>query len=511
MKISINFITGCLMLAVFSQVSAQQLPVMNHYLYNPYLYNPARTGQENFTKINFHFKKQWVNMPESPLTGILGIDARIPKSDMGVGAMFYVDQMHIISRIGGMASYAYHLPLSKKIPHRLSLGLSLGFIHQRFDFENATVGNTADLQLLQNSSEGLAFDFSAGINYKIHGLNLGISMMQGLNNGFLYMSSTNDNISFINSRHFLGNLSYRFVLGPKKNLYIEPSALIRFVPNAPVQVEGNLLFGWNNLLWFGGGYRSSNNRSSTSAVTITAGIDIKRHVFIGYTFELGVDNQLNSSLGAQHEFMVGVRLGGKNNTKELNKRIKLLEKRVEEDIKISRDTEEGLQRQIDSLGNIVNENSTKHDKIENKLQNQVEKLLHKEKEIISNEKEIEKLRELVKNHPLQYKKIGSLYFENGSHKISNDSKKILSVIKNVIEQENPSVKVYLYGNTCIKGDQDMNMTLSTKRTIAVRKELIRLGVQNEVIVLPMGEENPLQGINKNVNKNDRRVDVILGG
>ena len=57
----------------------------------------------------------------------------------------------------------------------------------------------------------------------------------------------------------------------------------------------------------------------------------------------------------------------------------------------------------------------------------------------------------------------------------------------------------------------MNMTLSTKRTIAVRKELIRLGVQNEVIVLPMGEENPLQGINKNVNKNDRRVDVILGG
>ena len=138
-------------------------------------------------------------------------------------------------------------------------------------------------------------------------------------------------------------------------------------------------------------------------------------------------------------------------------------------------------------------------------------MLHKEKEIISNEKEIEKLRELVKNHPLQYKKIGSLYFENGSYKISNDSKKILSVIKNVIEQENPSVKVYLYGNTCIKGDQDMNMTLSTKRTIAVRKELIRLGVQNEVIVLPMGEENPLQGINKNVNKNDRRVDVILGG
>ena len=100
------------------------------------------------------------------------------------------------------------------------MGLSLGFIHQRFDFENATVGNTADLQLLQNSSEGLAFDFSAGINYKIHGLNLGISMMQGLNNGFLYMSSTNDNISFINSRHFLGNFKAKIGINRERSPFV---------------------------------------------------------------------------------------------------------------------------------------------------------------------------------------------------------------------------------------------------------------------------------------------------
>ncbi len=500
MKISINFIIGFLMLALLSQVTAQQLPVMNHYIYNPYLYNPARTGQENITKINFHFKKQWANMPESPLTGILGIDARIPKSDMGVGAMFYVDQMHIISRIGGMASYAYHLPFSKKIPHSLSLGLSLGFIHQRFDFDNATVANPADLQLLQNNSVGLAFDFSAGINYKIYGLNVGFSMMQGLNNGLLFISAGNDNVSFINSRHFLGNLSYRFVMGPKKNFYLEPSALIRFIPNAPLQAEGNLLFGWNNLFWFGGGFRSSNNSTSTSAITITAGVDIQRHVFIGYTFEMGIDAQLNASLGTQHEFMVGVRLGGKNNLKELEERINQLENKVEENINISRETEKDLQIQIDSLGNVLQENSINLDETENKLQ----------KQIISNEKEIEKLRDLIQNHPLQYKKIGSLYFSKGSDKISDNSKKIIGVIKNEIQKANSSVTVYLYGYTCIKGDKDMNMKLSTKRTIAVRKELINLGIQNEVIILPMGEHNPLKGINKDINENDRRVDIILG-
>ena len=155
-------------------------------------------------------------MPESPITGILGVDARIPGTDMGVGAMFYMDQMHIINRIGGMASYAYHIPLSKKIPHNLSFGISVGFIHQRFNFEQATVSNPSDLQLLQNESEGVAFDFSGGFNYNIHGLNLGFAMLQGLNNGLLYLSAGTDNISFVNTRHFIGNLSYRFALVPKR-------------------------------------------------------------------------------------------------------------------------------------------------------------------------------------------------------------------------------------------------------------------------------------------------------
>ena len=47
MKISINYIIGVILLGFFSQAAAQQIPVMNHYIYNPYLYNPARAGQEN--------------------------------------------------------------------------------------------------------------------------------------------------------------------------------------------------------------------------------------------------------------------------------------------------------------------------------------------------------------------------------------------------------------------------------------------------------------------------------
>lgn len=511
MKI-INNILG-LMLLFSLQLSAQQLPVLHHYVYNPYLYNPARAGQEDRTKINFHFKKQWVSMPESPVTGALGLDARIPGTDMGVGALFYVDQMHIINRIGGMASYAYHIPFSRKIPHHLSFGISLGFIHQRFNFEQATVANPADVQLLQSESEGVAFDFSAGLNYKLYGLNLGFSMLQGLNNGLLYLSAGSDNISFVNTRHFIGNISYRFELGPKKNIYLEPSALLRFVPNLPLQAEANLMVGWNNLFWIGAGYRSSNNQLSTSALMFTAAVEIKRQVFVGYTFEIGVDGQLNNSLGTQHEFMVGIRFGGDNKLKELEGRIEKLEKQdslFKEDVAVSRAKEADLQAQIDSLNSQVNDQQNTQMEQGESLRQQGDLLKLKEKEIINNTREIEKLKELIKNNPMMYKKIGSVYFDKGSDKITEDSEKILALIKDAIAQEDKSITVYLYGNASIEGDQTRNMSLSTKRTIAVRKALILIGVPNEVIVLPMGEENPKKGGQSDVNEADRRVDIILG-
>ena len=58
-------------------INAQQLPVLNHYIYNPYLYNPARTGQQDFGTVSIHFKKQWVAMPNSPFTGAVSLESPI--------------------------------------------------------------------------------------------------------------------------------------------------------------------------------------------------------------------------------------------------------------------------------------------------------------------------------------------------------------------------------------------------------------------------------------------------
>ena len=161
MKLYFRILTGFLIFwGLESQ--AQQLPMMNHYIYNPYLYNPARTGQSDKGLIALHFKKQWTAMPNSPFTGAFSVESPVKTEklgNMGLGGMLYVDQTHIVSNVGGLASYAYHIPFvkNKSYKHGLSAGISVGFIHQRINYPDAIVENPNDNQLLP--SEGSWYFF----------------------------------------------------------------------------------------------------------------------------------------------------------------------------------------------------------------------------------------------------------------------------------------------------------------------------------------------------------------
>ncbi|MCP4438497.1 MAG: type IX secretion system membrane protein PorP/SprF [Aureispira sp.] len=507
-------------------IDAQQLPVMNHYIYNPYIYNPARTGHKGYGNINLNFKKQWVSMPNSPITGVLSGESPIPGTDMGIGAMLYMDQMHIINKVGGLVSYAYHIPFSKDFPHRLSAGLSLGFLNQRINFDQATVSNESDPFVADQGASGTIFDFNFGLNYQWKDLNVGASLLQGLDNMGISYFDPRENIEFKNRMHILANASYRFALGPKKNFFVEPNVLMRFVPSLPVQVEGNVLFGWNEILWAGLGYRSS-NKGNASAFVATLGVEIGKRVFLGYTLDFGVDGNLNASMGTQHEFMLGIKFG---RNKVIEDKIKQLDEKItqlEEKQKIINEQVTNNSNNIDSLTTTQQEIKTtlenkvteietklqeqggKNDNLKQELEEYKSKLDAHNKAIEKNAKDIDELREIVGESKTKYKKLGSFYFEKGSSSTGADGTAIADALKQALENESADITIYLYGNSSVEGDPIKNMQLSTKRAIAVRKALVEAGIKNEIILLPMGAENPMSGDGTAVNKADRRVDVIV--
>ena len=309
-KIIQKCIGAALLFSAFN-VQAQQLPLLNHYIYNPSLYNPARTGQNDFGTASMHFKKQWTALPDSPFSGVVSLETPVKTKhlgNMGLGGMLYVDELHITTNVGGMATYAYHIPFqkSKDFKHGLSAGLSLGFVHQRFNYPDATVENPNDNQLLPSESSGTAFDFSAGLDYQWKNLHVGVSMLQGLNTGLRLVDGSQSDLKYVNTRQWLVSASYKHLFGPedkKHRLYLQPVFMGRIIEDIPFQAEANVIVGLDGMGWIGVGYRSSNNTTATASIDITLGVEVQRKFIFAYTFGIGVDGNMNASMGTQHEMM----------------------------------------------------------------------------------------------------------------------------------------------------------------------------------------------------------------
>lgn len=515
MNTLIKYISVVACLLVISSVTAQQLPVMSHYIYNPYLYNPARTGQNDFGTVYANFKKQWIAMPQSPLTAILSIEGPIPGgkfNNMGIGGMIYTDQMHIISKVGGLGTYAYHIPFEKndKYKHGLSVGISLGVINQRFNYAAATVINNNDAQLLANAANGTSFDFSGGLDYQYKNLHVGGAMLQGLNNGIKFLSPNDTTqISFVNTRHWILTASHRFNIGAeaqKHRFYIEPVFLGRIIQGLPFQAEGTVLFGMKNIGWVGAGYRSSNTETATSAISITAGVELNSRLLAAYTLDLGVEKGLNTSMGTQHEFMLAYRLG-----KQGNKNIEAeLEKLRQKDKAL----EEALRRQADSLGAALaaqEENAQKERAIIQGDVDDVEKDADDLRgKVLKNEEEIERLKKLLEDRKITHKHIGEVFFAQNSDVLSDEIKSHLNTMKTMLDSYPKNITVYLYGNASIEGNSKANMELAVRRGSAVRLYLLQHGINAEkVYVIPMGEYNPLAADPNKQEYKDRRVDIMV--
>ena len=498
-------------LLTYSLSYAQQLPVMNHYIYNPYLYNPARTGQNTLGSVYANFKKQWVGMSQSPITGVLSAESPIlgNSKNMGIGGMIYTDQMHILSKIGGMASYAYHINFvkNKDYFHRLSVGLSVGVLNQRFNFAAANLYTDFDPQIVPKNVNGTSFDFSAGIDYQFRGLHVGASMLQGLNNSmkFINPGDTND-ITFINSRHFIFTASYRHNFGKSKNhLYIEPVFLGRLVDGLPFQAEGNIVFGMKNIGFIGVGYRSSNTETATSALSFTGGVEINSRVMAAYTMDMGIDKSLNNSLGMQHEFMLACKIG-----KDDSKLEQELERLRKEDLKLQESMltkEEQMNKELEAQKEAA---ANKEQELQGKIQNLNSEADDLRSKVLTNEKEIQELKKRLDDLNIAQKQIGEIFFDSESDKLSKDAKTNLNTLKTILDSYPKGIVVYLFGNASTDGDAKYNMELAVRRGAAVRNYLIEKGCNTDKIyIIPMGEYNPMSGNPNKAEKRDRRIDIMV--
>lgn len=506
MKINKFFLVLLVALSPYLKIVAQQIPVSTQYIYNGYLYNPARAGQNTQYGLAFiDFKKQWTALPDAPLTGIATFDSRIKESNVGLGGYLFTDNTALVHEIGGSFSYAYHVPFNKEKTHNLSIGISTGIIHQRFDFTEAIVVDPNDPTISKDNERSLAFDLSAGVDYQWKGLHVGISAPQLYNNTVRFRDAEKSDITFKYNRHLFAYASYKQGLGKKKEVSLEPLVAMRWVKSLPLQFDIEILANWKDMVWIGGGYRSASSFIKTEAAgwNVTGGAGIKQRVGVNYSLEMLSNKANRNSFGYSHEVSIAYKIGNR-----YQKEFKKLDETAER--------VDGLDAKTNQLEKEIDDVAVDAQSIKDQLEKDQSDLTNLTNQVKDNKAQLDKMQTIINEYnsgtAVTYKKLGSVYFNLDSYELTKEAKASLDALKNPLDKFTSNSFVYIVGNASYEANNMYNLLLATQRSAAVKKYLDSIGIKKEVIILSAGEESPINGQATEGQKAlNRRADILISG
>lgn len=285
----------------------QQIGMFSHSFYKPMIYNPAFTGNGDATNAMLISRIQWIDFKNAPQLNIFTLDGSLRNKKMGLGIGLMSDKKGISNKIGGNISYAYRLHFNEET--FLSFGVSVGLLDHSINYSRAILENANDPVINGDSQRETSLDANAGLAFNWKELEFGAAVPQLLGGAVEYQDNITGPAYYSLARHYMGSLKYRFFINKEKGLSISPMGMVRFLPNAPIQYDGNLNFEWKDKFWIGATYKSD------YAVSANAGFCISRQLYLGYSYDIIIGN-IGKYSGMAHEIMLNFKFGKSKNAGE---------------------------------------------------------------------------------------------------------------------------------------------------------------------------------------------------
>jgi len=271
---------------------AQQNALFSQYKFNKLLINPAYAGNSKVLTFDLLNRYQWVGIDGAPRTITFSGHSPIRNPHVGLGFYMYSDVVGPSRDQGIMGTYAYRIRMQEGT---LAFGLHAGFSHIAIDWDKLDVEDPA-INIQGQGRNRFMPDASFGVFYSSSRFYGGISSTQLLQNEY-GMTIKNGSSSYSRlMRHFYVMVGYAFPVS--ENLAFRPSALVKYVEHAPIQMELDASFLINNTLWLGAAYRSK------EAVVLLAEFNIGHNLRIGYSYDIWMNDLMGYNKGS-HEIHIG--------------------------------------------------------------------------------------------------------------------------------------------------------------------------------------------------------------
>jgi type IX secretion system PorP/SprF family membrane protein len=359
-------------------VTAQQVGMYNHYFYKPMLYNPALTGSDAATNVMLISHAQWAGFKGAPQLNLFTLDGNLANKKIGLGIELISDRKGINKRTGSNLFYSYKINVNDDA--HLSFGVSFGVIDQVLDYSKASIESAADPVLFTDAQQKITYDANAGLVFVWKALEVGAAVPQLLGNKINYVDSIKVRSTYSQVRHYMASLKYKFPVSKEKGISVTPGGLVRVIPNAPLQYEGNVNFSWDDKFWIGATYKNN------YAITANLGVCIQKQLYVGYSYDI-ITGDIGNYSGMSHEIMVNFKFG-KN-------------KKEEADTVENKPDYAAYEKRLDSLQLALEESQDKIKENQQKLNENQAKIKESQNKIKLNAEQIEELNSKLEQAKIQ--------------------------------------------------------------------------------------------------------------
>jgi type IX secretion system PorP/SprF family membrane protein len=288
-----------LALLLFALISlttyGQRDALYSQYMFNQIVINPAYSGSKEEMSLTVINRNQWVGLDGAPKTFTVSAHTPLRNEHVALGMYVYSDQIGADKDLGVVGSYAYRVRLGKG---KLSLGLQVGINNVSTDWNLVTVHETDDDIYLSRPKSSLKPDANFGVYYSTRNYYVGISSKHLFENQFGKVEHTDGSSTYSTlTRHFY--LMGGVALPISDKVVFRPSTLIKYADNAPLNVDLNASFLFNEKIWLGASYRTGKN-----AMVFMIELQATSNLKIGYSYDASM-GALKGYNSGSHEIMIG--------------------------------------------------------------------------------------------------------------------------------------------------------------------------------------------------------------
>lgn len=296
-----RYFTLLFILAVITELSAQQPVQYSLFMLNPQQWNPAFAGLDRSLSISAGYRKQWSQLPGSPVGQYIGAHLPLYFIGGGLGLQVENDRLGAGRFSSAQLNYSFHRPLGNSM---LALGIGAGIQQRTLDgslirtpdgvYEPGSGPNHNDPLLPVGLESGIAPSYHAGVYFQSERFEAGLGVRH-LTRPEIALPSFN----FYLERSFFFQLSGHFDLGDK--LSVHPALLVRS-DAVQTQTDVAALFRFQQNLLIGAGFRGYSNDTGDALIGM-AGFQLSENLLLAYAYDATISSLRQVNNGS-HEIVL---------------------------------------------------------------------------------------------------------------------------------------------------------------------------------------------------------------